>query len=264
MKKRSDRSEAKLAKVDKILKEISKVKSWYHQIELAPGIITPGVNNSTEVLKLLNLPINCRGLRVLDLGTRDGYFAFELEKRGAQVIAVDYLPKETTGFTVAQKILGNKNVNYKQDNLYNITQKNYGTFDIVLFLGLLYHLPDPIRALKIVRQVCKGTMYIETQGRNNAFLLPNGKLSTLDKISPILTDISIMQFYPKNTLNNDHSNYWAPNMTCLVNMLEETGFMVADKTINGNRLIAKCRIKEDRVLKYFMDIATGEMLPKSS
>lgn len=250
--------------INPILKEISKVKNWYHQIELAPGIITPGVNNSAKVLKLLKLPLNCHGLRVLDLGTRDGYFAFEMEKRGAQVTAVDYLPKETTGFAIAQKILGSKNIIYKQDNLYEITPKSYGTFDIVLFLGLLYHLPDPVRALKIVRQVCQGTMYLETQGIDNAFLLPNGQLTALKNISPILTDASIMQFYPKNSLNDDNSNYWAPNMTCLVDMLGETGFKILSKTINGNRLVVKCQAAENHVLKYFMDIATGEILPKSS
>lgn len=264
MKKRTNKTQNRLIKTDKILKKICKVKNWYHQIEVAPGIITPGVNKSAEVLKLLNLPTDCHGLRALDLGTRDGYFAFELEKRGAQVIAIDYLPKSTTGFTIAQKILASKNVRYKQDNLYNITPEKYGSFDIVLFLGLLYHLPDPIRALRIVRQLCKGTMYIETQGIDNAFLLPSGEFSTLKKFLPILSDIPIMQFYPKNVLNNDYSNYWAPNMICLIKMLEETNFIVTNKIIHGNRLIAKCQTNQDRNLKYYMDIATGEILPKSS
>jgi hypothetical protein len=65
-----------------------------------PGITTPGINNTAQVLALLDLPDDARGLRVLDLGTR-GFFAFEMERRGAEVIAVDYIPKDQTGFAVA-------------------------------------------------------------------------------------------------------------------------------------------------------------------
>lgn len=246
-----------------IRQKIANVKDWYHRFKVAPGITTPGVNNSTKVLKSLNLPKSCKNLRVLDIGTRDGYFAFELEKRGAQVVALDYIPKETTGFAVMAEILNSKNVTYVQDNIFNISAAKYGTFDIVLFLGLLYHLPDPIRALQIVRSVCRDRMYIETQGLENAFLLPNGKLTTLNSVSPLLKDIPIMQFYPKKSLNNDQSNYWAPNLTCLVKMLEETNFQVLSSTVNGNRLLATCQIGHDFETEYFLNIATGNKNPTS-
>ncbi|MFA6250166.1 MAG: class I SAM-dependent methyltransferase [Candidatus Shapirobacteria bacterium] len=262
-KKSEDINKKKLADTQKIISDIAKVKSWYHQITLTPGVVTPGVNDSAQVLKLLNIPKNCRGLKVLDLGARDGFFSFELEKRGAQVLAVDYVPANSTGFDVAKKYLKSKTVQYRQDNIYNITPQKYGTFDIVLFLGLLYHLPDPIRALKIVRSVTKKSLYIETQGIENSFLLPDGSFAQLSAVAPVLSSTPIMQFYPKKTLNNDPSNYWAPNMACLVAMLEETNFKVVSQKVNGGRLIAECVVSSDHFTEAIMDIAVGNKMPNS-
>jgi len=115
---------------------IATVPVWYHQIDLGGGIITPGFNRSAEVLEWMDIPADCRGLRVLDVGARDGFFAFEFERRGAEVVAVDYLPRNETGFDVAAELLGSR-VSYIEDNVYYLTPERYGTFDIVLFLGLL-------------------------------------------------------------------------------------------------------------------------------
>ncbi len=85
---------------------ISAYPRWYHRIEVRPGLITPGVNDSPGTLQMLQLPSDCTGMRVLDIGTRDGFFAFELERRGADVVAVDYMPAERTGFPIAAQLLG--------------------------------------------------------------------------------------------------------------------------------------------------------------
>ena len=59
---------------------IAGYKSWYHRIEVRPGIITPGANDSPLNLQMLQLPADCSGMRVLDIGARDGFFSFELER----------------------------------------------------------------------------------------------------------------------------------------------------------------------------------------
>ena len=108
--------------------EVNSVKHWYHQIPIQPGITTPGINNTAQVLALLDLPGDARGLRrVLDLGTRDGFFAFEMERRGAEVIAVDYLPKDQTGFAVASRLLDLK-VTFINANIYDLSAERLGTF----------------------------------------------------------------------------------------------------------------------------------------
>jgi tRNA (mo5U34)-methyltransferase len=242
------------------LARIRSVPHWYHRFEFAPGVTTPGINDTGKVLESLGLPEDCRGLRALDLGTRDGFFAFELRRRGAEVTAVDYMPIESTGFAVAREILGS-DVEYTQENLYNLRPETHGTFDIVLFLGLLYHLPDPMAALRILRSLCRGTMHLETQALDNAVLLADGTFTTLDSFSPRLRDVPLMQFYPGTALNNDPTNYWAPNFACLKRMLEENRFAVVDSQLSGPRAIFKCRVTEDDARQYFNDIASGRQKP---
>ena len=79
---------ARIKDNQQIVDLIRNVEFWYHQIELAPGIVTPGVNDSPAVLRnleALGLPDDCSGLRVLDIGCRDGFFSFAMEARGANV-----------------------------------------------------------------------------------------------------------------------------------------------------------------------------------
>src|SRR6201996_4023048 len=129
---------------------------WYHQIEVAPGVVTPGVNDSQMILDTLRLPDDLSGLRVLDIGARDGFFSFECERRGAaEVVAIDYLPPEETGFPIAKKLVGS-DVELRQANVYDLTPEEFGTFDLVLFLGVLYHLRDPMLALDRIADVSTG------------------------------------------------------------------------------------------------------------
>src|SRR3954453_6399810 len=116
----------------RVRERIGSVRVWYHKVPLRPGVVTPGTCDPSATLALLDLPADCRGLRALDLGTRDGYFAFELERRGAEVLAVDYVPARETGFAVAAEVLGSK-VEYLQANVYGLTPERIGTFDVVLF-----------------------------------------------------------------------------------------------------------------------------------
>src|SRR5688572_21080207 len=82
---------------------------WWHEIEVAPGILTPGDDSNRmkmPILDQLGMPPDMNGLRVLDVGCSDGFFSFEMEKRGASVVAVDFVPADYTGFATARTILG--------------------------------------------------------------------------------------------------------------------------------------------------------------
>ena len=239
-----------------VWEKVRSVPHWYHRIELRPGIVTPGINDTPRFLQQLDLPADCTGLRVLDLGTRDGFFAFEMERRGADVLAIDYLPSSTTGFDVASAVLGSR-VTYVQDNIYRVTPEKYGMFDVVLFLGLLYHLPDPLCALGIVHSVCKDLLILETQLLDNHLLLPDGRAVPLGAISSELQAIPLAQFFPANTLSNDYSNYWAPNAKCMEMMLVESSFTVLHSEVYGTRGVFKCQVGHDALLDFNMRIARG-------
>jgi tRNA (mo5U34)-methyltransferase len=231
---------------DEVRARIAAVRHWYHPVEVRPGIITPGSNDARTVLEMLDLPIDCRGMRALDLGTRDGFFAFELERRGAEVVAVDYLSMADSGFGVAAELLGSR-VTYLQRNLYELTAAELGTFDIVLFLGLLYHLPDPLGALRIVRNLTRHRMVLET------LVLDFGRE---------LDELPLMRFFAGSTWAGDPTNYWGPNVRCVEEMLGETELAARRVVRTGDRCVFDCEAIASPAAAYYIDIATGRRAPE--
>lgn len=243
---------------------IARVPVWYHRVELAPGIVTPGMNDTqtnVALLESLGLPKSMAGMRVLDIGCADGFFSFEAEKRGAaEVIAIDYRQSTTTGFSTIHQILGS-NVKFYVDNVYNVSEAKYGKFDLVLFLGLLYHLRNPLLALDQVRSVVKtgGYLAVETQMIDQAFQLADGSFVPMAQVSPQLADIPIWQFYPGDSLAKDATNKWAPNMAGLKFMLEEAQFNILGSQIGGARGAVYCQAIQDDNREFFrkVDSSTG-------
>ena len=227
-----------------IREQIARVPHWYHQIELPDGTITPGHHDSHAGLAALALPEDLRGKRVLDLGTRDGYFAFACEARGAEVVAIDYLPKSETGFATAAGLLGSQ-VRFEQANAAELCVERFGRFDVVLCLGLLYHLRAPLDLLDRIRTVCDERLWLET-------------LVVADRgdARPVL------EFFPRDSRDGDYSNYWAPNPACLEAMVEEAGFAVERTELRGERGIVVASPRRDPLLDYHARIARGERLPE--
>src|SRR5213080_2324913 len=99
----------RITETAKIQELIAAHGRWWHEIELAPGIVTPGDDSNrmkVPILDGLGLPAEMTGMRVLDLGCSDGFFSFEMERRGADVIAIDFVPETYTGFATARAVLG--------------------------------------------------------------------------------------------------------------------------------------------------------------
>lgn len=236
---------------EQIHDRIASVPHWYHRIEIRPGIVTPGVNNSADTLARLDLPADCSGLRVLDIGARDGFFSFELERRGADVMAIDYMDPSVSGFDVARELLGAR-VACEVCNLYDLSPDRHGTFDVVLFLGTLYHLRDPLLALDRIWDVCRddATLALETQVLDNALVVGGGRMRALAQIDPDLREACLMQFYPGDSLNGDASNYWAPNAACVRGLLRDAGFATTAEDVSGARGIFLARRTLDATVAY--------------
>ncbi|HEV7488765.1 MAG TPA: DUF1698 domain-containing protein [Thermoanaerobaculia bacterium] len=228
---------------------------WWHEIELGPGIVTPGDDSNRSKLPILDglgLPADMRGLRALDIGCSDGYFSFELERRGAAVVAIDFVPENYTGFAVARRILGSS-AEYRMDNVYNLTPETYGSFDVVLFMGVLYHLRKPLAALDAVRSVMKpsGMLFVGTMMIDEYFQLPDGSVTTLEAVNPILKNIPLWQAYPGDSLNGDFTNCFAPNHRALVAALEESQLRVdASSTVSMGGYVRAVAVDDQRAGKY--------------
>ena len=208
---------------------VASVPAWHQRFEIAPGIITPGSYDPHIIWNKMIFPEDLSGRRVLDIGASDGFFSLKLRQRGAQVVAVDYRPKDLHGFGVMERISGLE-FDYRQVNLFDVAPETFGTFDIVLCFGVLYHLPDMIKGLSILRGVCSGQMFLET---HCAAELP--------------PEISAARYYREDTLNRDLTNFWSPNVLCLKDMLHDAAFDVEEGIMwdAADRYFAACRINQD-------------------
>ena len=156
--------------------------SWYHSIELEPGLVTPGWFDTRAVPAMLPLPESLAGRRCLDVGTFDGFWAFEMERRGAaEVVAVDVVDphrwdwpagtspetleemalrkRDNPGFAIAKEALGSK-VELVDASVYELDAEKHGTFDFVFCGSLLLHLRDPVLGVERLRGVCGGELVL--------------------------------------------------------------------------------------------------------
>jgi tRNA (mo5U34)-methyltransferase len=189
---------------------------WYHTIDLGGGLVTNGVDDTPRRLARVQLPASLTGLTVLDIGAWDGFFSFECERRGAaRVVAADHYSwhgpgwGSKAGFNLAREALGSQVEDIDID-VMDLSPERVGTFDVVLFLGVLYHLRHPFLALERVAQVTRRRLVVETVIDMVGFERP------------------AMAFYPRRELNDDPTNWWGPNIPAVRSMLESLGFERVD------------------------------------
>ncbi|MCC7008158.1 MAG: DUF1698 domain-containing protein [Acidobacteria bacterium] len=218
---------------DELREEVAKIR-WWHSIDLGNGIVTPGRTNLPDKVDYIGLPADLTGRTVLDIGAWDGLLSFEAERRGARrVMAVDSFcwngPGWGTkaGFELARRALGSR-VEDREMDVVDLSRETVGVFDLVLFLGVLYHVVDPLRALQSIYSVTGEQLILETH-----------------------TDLAdcpypAMRFYPNGELSGDRTSFWGPNAAAVEAMLRWVGFrrvervavrQVAPRPLIGRQLL---------------------------
>lgn len=234
---------------------------WWHSVDLGEGVVTPGAK-SPEVLaaewQSLQLP-DLHGKTVLDIGAWDGFFSFEAERRGAKrVVALDHFmwsinldemhgyhercaqqgvaplpydqvpelwdPQGLPGkacFDTARRAVGSGVESFVADFMTTDLDE-LGTFDVVLYLGVLYHMKEPLTALERVAQVTREVAAIETE----AVAVPGYE------------HVSLCEFFPADELGTDPTNWWAPNARALVGLCRAAGFPRVDTSFDEASLAA--------------------------
>jgi tRNA (mo5U34)-methyltransferase len=186
--------------------------TWFHTIDLGDGVVTPGIDPSPSRLAKIGIPDDLTGMTVLDVGAWDGFFSFEAERRGAErVLAIDSFSWDgdgwgsKAGFELAHQTLGSA-VESKSVDVLELSPERIGTFDLVLFLGVLYHMRDPLLALERVTSVTGKQLIMDTH------------------VDLIHTRRPAAAFYPGDEMNRDASNWWGPNPAAVEAMLRTVGF----------------------------------------
>ena len=215
---------------------------WYHSIDLGNGLVTPG-QSVTAPLTPRQLP-DIRDRTVLDIGAWDGYYSFLAERCGAsRVVALDHyawgvdMPRRQEywtecaargefpdhsrdevdfwnpelpgrrGFDLAREAL-DSNVEPVVADFMTADLDLLGTFDVVLYLGVLYHMQEPLTALQRVRRVTREVAVVETEAIDVAGY----------------EDDELVRFVAGNQVNADFGNWYLPSIMALRSMCMAAGF----------------------------------------
>jgi tRNA (mo5U34)-methyltransferase len=197
---------------------------WYHTLELSEGITTDGIFDHRDLVPHYGLPDDLRGQRAIDVATFDGFWAFELERRGAEVTAVDLPTLEgldlnvqmkgrfverglvrdpSDGFRLAARVLGSR-VALHKSSVYDLDPEVLGQFDFLHMGDLLLHLRDPIRALERVRSL----------------VAPGGRAHIVDSFEPELAGRQATRYEG----GWDLGTWWTPSLDMLAQALVDVGF----------------------------------------
>ena len=204
---------------------------WYHRIELAEGIVTPGQYDLTPILPHYGLPDDMRGMTVLDIGPAHGFFAFEFERRGAIVTTAE-LPswsEHDVSPTLQREFdkLGDAPEAYHRGafgfaiearrssvkrlfcNIYDLTPERVGMHDLVFCASVLLHLTDPLRALYAMRKVSKHQAIVCTG------------IDTAPHTAAEARALFVGQA--------DGQAFWLPSLVCLQQMVRAAGFARSER-----------------------------------
>ncbi|HEX9932923.1 MAG TPA: TIGR04290 family methyltransferase, partial [Allosphingosinicella sp.] len=174
-----------------------------------------------------HLPEDLTGKTVLDIGCNAGFYSMEMKRRGAErVVGVDSDDRYLEQARFAAATLGYDNIEFRNLSVYDVGALGR-RFDVVIFMGVLYHLRHPLLALDLIHEHVAGDMLIfQSMQRGSSDVPP------LDEDYPFEeTAIFDDPAYPKlhfveREYAHDWTNWWVPNRACAEAMLRASGFTI--------------------------------------
>jgi tRNA (mo5U34)-methyltransferase len=240
---------------------IRELGPWFHNLHL-PGGEQTAPDHPLGDFPLFKwrqigaaLPDDLSGLRALDIGCNAGFYSFELARRGADVLAIDHDAHYLRQARWAQDqydVAGS--IEFRQMGVYELAQLGE-TFDLVLFLGVLYHLRYPMLGLDLVAERTRTTLVLQT------LTMPGG---TTDAAAP--ADLGIEErerlrdpdwptmAFVEHRLAGDPTNWWVPSASAVESMVRSTGFRI---TARPGHEMWVCQREHDSRHAEELERATG-------
>jgi tRNA (mo5U34)-methyltransferase len=208
---------------------------WFHNLHLPDGSETApdhplGDFPAFKWAHLApHLPADMRGMRVLDIGCNAGFYSFELARRGADVVAMDHDPHYLRQAEWARNQLGlDKRVELREGDVYELAQR-HERFDVVLFLGVFYHLRHPLLGLDLAAAASRDLLLFQSLSTR----APDDAADTRDpgfgEIDRLRQDAWPKLAFIEHELAGDPTNWWVPNEPAMQAMLRSTGFEVVSQ-----------------------------------
>ena len=174
-----------------------------------------------------HLPDDLHGARALDIGCNAGFYSFELARRGAEVLAVDVDSHYLRQARWASRELGlESRIEFRRTGVYDLATLDEKPFDIVLFLGVLYHLRHPLLGLDIVSRLTGDVAIVQTLTMPGDERLHTPSNLSIDEREEMLRPGWPAMAFIERDLAGDPTNWWAPNAACVEAMLRSCGLKV--------------------------------------
>lgn len=217
-------------KVSEIKNTIRSLGPWFHNIHLAEGIQTAPDHFLGDFPRFKwkkiepHIPVDLSGKKVLDIGCNAGFYSFELAKRGAEVTAIDLDSHYLKQAEWATGVLGlERQITFKKMQVYDLA--HFGKkFDITWFMGVFYHLRYPLLALDIVSEITREMMIFQTLMMPDKEYLPVKENYNLNARKDMLKAGWPKMGFIEKRLNDDPTNWWAPNRSAVEAMARTCGF----------------------------------------
>ncbi|MEX0772938.1 MAG: TIGR04290 family methyltransferase [Balneolales bacterium] len=224
-----------LADNSDITKQIKDLGPWFHNIHLPDGSQTAPDHFLGDFPGFIwdkmksEIPKNLSGKTVLDIGCNAGYYSLKLAERGAQVTAIDF---DTNYLKQAQWVINQHeltgDITLKHQQVYDLV-RDEKQYDIVLFLGVFYHLRYPLLALDIISKRTKGILVFQTLSMPGGEAVDtNDDYKIHDRKQMLESGWPKMAFIEKK-FNQDPTNWWFANKSCIEAMLRTCGFKTISK-----------------------------------
>lgn len=207
---------------------------WFHNLDLngvqtAPGHFLGDYPNVKWKRFAHALPQNLSGRSVLDIGCNAGFYSIEMKRRGAErVVAIDSDETYLEQARFAAEIC-DAEIEFRCLSVYEVEQLGE-SFDVVLFMGVLYHLRHPLLALDLIHEfVARDLLVFQSMLRGDSRVLK------LDPDYPFLeTDVFEDPRFPRlhfieECYAGDPTNWWIPNRACVEAILRSSGFEIMDQ-----------------------------------
>lgn len=228
-------------------RRIEALAPWFHNMDLngiptAPDHFLGDYPGSKFERFAPHLPKSLAGKSVLDIGCNAGFYSIEMKRRGAErVVGIDSDDRYLAQAELASEVLGYDDIEFRKLDVYDVGALGE-TFDLVIFMGVLYHLRHPLLALDLIREHVAGDMMLfQSMQRGSRNVL---ELDEDYEFSE--TDLFFESSYPKlhfveRHYAGDWTNWWIPNRACSEAMLRASGFSV-DQRIEDE--VYLCRVAE--------------------
>ncbi|MCW3091593.1 MAG: family methyltransferase [Ferruginibacter sp.] len=211
--------------------EVHKLGKWFHNIDLggiktAPDHFLGDYPNIKFQRFAHAIPADLHGKTVLDIGCNGGFYSIEMKRRGAdKVVGIDSDERYLEQARYAAKVLGYE-IDFQNRSVYDVAGLGE-KFDVVIFMGVLYHLRHPLLALDLLYEnVVKDLLIFQSMQRGSAEVEP-----TQPDYDFWNTDIFDRPQFPhmyfiEYRYANDPTNWWIPNQACMEAMLRSAGFEI--------------------------------------